>query len=32
MQVGGRDVGIGIVAHADYIREAIALMDGTAGP
>lgn len=32
MQVGGRDVGIGIVAHADYIREAIALMDGTSGP
>lgn len=27
MRVGGEPVGIGIVAHADYIREAIALMD-----
>ncbi len=28
MQVRGENVGIGIVAHADYVREAIALMDG----
>jgi S1-C subfamily serine protease len=28
MRVGGEPVGIGIVAHAEYIREAIALMDG----
>lgn len=31
MRVGGETVGIGIVAHADYVREAIAVMDG-AGP
>ncbi len=31
MQVGGENVGIGIVAHARYVREAIALMDA-AGP
>lgn len=27
MRVGGETVGIGIVAHADYVRQAIALMD-----
>lgn len=29
MRVGGETVGIGIVAHAEYVREAIAVMDGT---
>jgi S1-C subfamily serine protease len=28
MRVGGQSVGIGVVAHAEYVREAIALMEG----
>ena len=32
VEVDGEGLGIGVVAHAVYVREAIALMDGAPGP